>query len=223
MSDDKKPTPPDRPAPSTEIPTRPDAPLAAAVSPTGTPHVPPWLVPNLGGGTAALLVVVGVLTTEFQYVKWLSVASQIVSGLALLFGISSPGLRKAAPMVVVAVLALGLTSCAALKPLPTQTIACAEASVAGAIPGLLTEAGTALFAPPCDPSNSSCHPYAQLLDYLVARGGAAALCSLRSLIADLEAGTAGGAGAGKVSGVPPVVAIARGEAFLSQYRFSGVR
>jgi hypothetical protein len=213
MPADAIPTPVDRPATGQAI-------VPAVPSPTGTPYINPEAYKWAGLAAAVILAVLGVLAGAFPESKGLTVALQIAGSLAALLGIASPGLRRAAPLIVVAVLGLSLTGCVKLKPWPSQAIDCGKAEVASLVPGLLADVGAALFAAPC--SVQPCAGWDTALDRLVAKGGDAALCAVRALVADLESGTAGGAGPGLV-GVSPSAAVARGEAYLAPYRLTGSR
>jgi len=71
----------------------PDAVVPAApVSPTGQAIIPPKAVPYLSAVVAIVVLVGGEFTDE---VPALARVVRIVTGIALLLGIASPGLRRA--------------------------------------------------------------------------------------------------------------------------------
>lgn len=86
-----------------------------AISPTGTPYLPPQLVPYLWGAYAVLAAVLGYLAKDAgplaPYQWWITLAAII---LGALLGMGSPGLRQAPPMAawVLGLALLGLPGAA---------------------------------------------------------------------------------------------------------------
>lgn len=75
---------------------------------------------------------------------------------------------------------LFLISCAALKPLPKQALACEESAIISQLPSLSVAAAQALQAPTRQEAMVG-------LDALVLSQGQAAICAISAVVADLEA------------------------------------
>jgi len=105
-----------------------------AVSPTGTPWLPPGVVPWLVLAYAVTMAVLGTLTVQYPETRGFSVALSIVGALGAALGLASPGLRSAVKVLVVGVLAGGLTmGCAlfqkAVVLIPAEVQSCGAKAV----------------------------------------------------------------------------------------------
>jgi disulfide bond formation protein DsbB len=163
-----------------------DAQTAAPVSPTGAPLLPPSVARWVTLAVVAALAGLGAAVAMYPDCRPLQIALAVVTALAAVLGIASPGLRR----VVVALLLVGTVTsasgCAWLAKqadLKADLSACASTAVVGEVEALMGEAATALQSSPVD--------WDRHLDQLVARGGQAALCAILALADALSGGTGG--------------------------------
>jgi hypothetical protein len=158
---------------------------AQTVSATGQPLVPPKYLPWLLAGYGALVAVTaglaGILGSGHIAVTVLGI---VVAALAPALGIASPGLRRAA-LVLLCLAPLTLTGCLHLKPgADAKLIACGTDALQSEVAAVMPSVAEALQGTAVD--------WQHQLDVVVAKAGSAALCALAVLVTNLEVG--GGAG-----------------------------
>lgn len=158
------------------------------VSPTGSPLLPPSVARWVTLAVVALLAGLGSAVAFYPDSRPLQIALAVVTALAAVLGIASPGLRR----VVVALLLLGTVTSASgcawwqkQTDLKADLSACASTAVVGEVEALMGEAAAAIQSSPVD--------WDKHLDQLVARGGQAALCAIIALADALSGGTGGSA------------------------------
>lgn len=158
----------------------------APVSPTGSPLLPPSVARWVTLAVVALLAGLGSAVAFYPDSRPLQIALAVVTALAAVLGIASPGLRR----VVVALLLVGTVTSASgcawwrgQHDLRADLSACASTAVVGEVEALMGEAATAIQQNPVD--------WDRHLDQLVARGGQAALCAILALADALSGGTGG--------------------------------
>ena len=158
----------------------------APVSPTGAPLLPPAVARWVTLAVVALLAGLGSAAIYYPDNRPLQIALAVVTALAAVLGIASPGLRR----IVVALLLVGTVTSASgcawwrSKPqLQADLSACATGVVVSEVEALMGEAATALQQNPVD--------WDRHLDALVAKGGQAALCAILALADALSGGTGG--------------------------------
>lgn len=158
----------------------------APVSPTGAPLLPPSVARWVTLLIVALLAGLGSAVAFYPDSRPLQIALAVVTALAAVLGIASPGLRR----VVVALLLVGTVTSASgcawwqkQHELKADLSACATGVVVGEVEALMGEAAQAIQQNPVD--------WDRHLDQLVARGGQAALCAILALADALSGGTGG--------------------------------
>jgi hypothetical protein len=165
--------------PNTTPPETPSAKEAVAVSPTGEPLIPPslvrWLLPiylvlaTSGFGLLEALDVGG---------KGVAIYAFVVSTLGVLLGVASPGIRKAGTVAAL-LLALSLTGCAATKRVARSTLDCAAPAMVAQAKAVAPVVLDALLKPSTD--------WSAELDHLVLAAGAAGICAVRAVVAEIQA------------------------------------
>ena len=182
------------------------------VSPTGEPVIPPKVFKWLALGLSLALAVNGALLALYPDSKAAQVAFAILTAVAAVLGVTSPGLRKSA-VVLLAVGALTLSGCQLFKPsIKTDLRACAADAVSAEVAGLMPDVVAAI--------QGDTASWESQLDKLVANAGQAALCAIVAVVRNLEVGS-GGAGVGIVGpaegGLDNVTLRIRGYAYLSKH------
>jgi hypothetical protein len=149
------------------------------VSPTGQALLPPKVVHVLAPLYAILSAsAVGLLAAYDATPKEYAIASLAIGILGSLLGMSSPGLRKVVPLLLVCSLA-GLSSCVHVKEIAKSTFDCTESSVKAQLPGLESEVTNALV--------SSFDAWVPALEDLAVKVGVDVLkCAVQAVIAQLQ-------------------------------------
>lgn len=157
-----------------------------SISPTGRPILPPRVARWATLAVVALLAGLGSAAIYYPDAHAVQIALAVVTALAAVLGIASPGLRR----IVVALLLVGTVTSASgcawwrgQHELQADLSACATGVVVGEVEALMGEAAQALQYSPVD--------WDRHLDQLVARGGQAALCAILALADALAGGTGG--------------------------------
>jgi len=157
-----------------------------SVSPTGRPVLPPRVARWATLAVVALLAGLGSAAIYYPDAHAVQIALAVVTALAAVLGIASPGLRR----VLLAALLVGTVTSASgcawwrgQPKLQADLSACASTAVVGEVEALMGEAAQALQSNPVD--------WDRHLDQLVARGGQAALCAILALADALSGGTGG--------------------------------
>jgi hypothetical protein len=182
-------------------------------SPTGEPVIPPAVFKWLALGVSLVLAVCGSLLAVFPDSKTLLITLSITTAVAAVLGITSPGLRKALVVLLVAGAVLTTsTGCALFKPaLKADLQSCASSAVSAEVANVMPDV---LIAIQGDAAN-----WEGQLDKLIATAGQAALCALAALVRNIELGS-GGAGftltPPERGGLPDSVMLIRGYAYLSK-------
>lgn len=182
------------------------------VSPTGEPVIPPKIFKWVGLAIVVALVTLGVLSDQYPEIKAFGTAFAILTAIAAVLGVTSPGLRKSA-VVLLAVGAFTLSGCQLFKPaLKTDLRACAADAVSAEVASLMPDVVAAI--------QGDTATWESQLDKLVANAGQAALCAIVAVVRNLEMGS-GGAGVGivkpEVGGLDNVTLRVRGYAYLSKH------
>lgn len=157
------------------------------LSPTGTPIIPPKAFGWITLGVSLGLAVLGALALALPEYRWPGIALGVLSAVAGVLGMASPGLRKSAPVLLVA-LALGLSGCAWWQRVEPQLADCGRAEVGPVLSDVVQEVGVALNTPGTDWQ-------AALASIAVKRGFDALACALQVVVSSLETGP-GGCGVG---------------------------
>lgn len=167
------------------------------VSPTGAPIVSPAAFKIIALVVMLALAVLGVLVAEYPDTKGFTVALQILSAVAGLLGIASPGLRKASSVGLLLV-ALSMSSCktmSAVQPAASRvadaTFDCAAKEIAQQVLDLR--------GPVHDALSGSTTDWEPTLDRLVASAGDVGICAVKGAASELLAALTG-AGAQRWSG-----------------------
>ena len=182
------------------------------VSPTGEPVIPPKIFKWVALGISLALAIDGSLVAMYPESKAAQVVFAILTAIAAVLGVTSPGLRKSA-VVLLAVGALTLSGCQLFKPtLKTDLRACAADAVSAEVASLMPDVVAAI--------QGDTASWESQLDKLVANAGQAALCAIVAVVRNLEMGS-GGAGVGivkpEVGGLDNVTLRVRGYAYLSKH------
>ena len=115
----------------------PTEPAALPVSPTGTPLIPAAAFRWIALGVLLALAILGVLVGFYPEVRGFQVALSIVTSIGVLFGITSPGLRKTAlPLVLVCF--VGLSGCAFFKSIRPKLVGCTVAPASDVVIAVTT-------------------------------------------------------------------------------------
>lgn len=196
--------------PNSATPTPSPEPTA---SPTGTPILPPSIARWATIVVVAALAGLGSAVAMWPEVKALQVALAITTAIAAVLGIASPGLRRAA-VVLLCLAPMALGGCIHLKPgADKQMVKCGTDAMQAQAAAVLPDVAKAI--------GGSAVDWQPQLDELVARVGGAALCALAVLVANLEVG--GGAGAGVVPSTgprpPDSVLLMRGYAYQAAHPY----
>lgn len=158
----------------------------APVSPTGAPLLPPSVARWVTLAVVALLAGLGAAAVYYPDSHAVQIALAVVTAVAAVLGIASPGLRRlVVPLLVVGSL-VGNSGCAwwtSQPKLRADLSACATGVVVGEVEALMGEAAKAIQSQPQD--------WDAHLDALLARGGQAALCAVLALADALSSGTGG--------------------------------
>lgn len=170
-------------------------PTPAPVSPTGAPILPPKVAQWASIVLVAALAGLGSAVAMWPESKGLQVALAIVTALAAVLGIASPGLRRVSVVLLcLAPLALGGCEHVRLKPGTDRLLVkCAGDAIQAEVQGVLPDVARALQGTAVD--------WQPKLDDLVAKAGGAVFCALAVLVSNLEVG--GGAGVGIVQPASP--------------------
>lgn len=123
----------------------------AVPSPTGTPLIPPtafkWVALVVGVALSALVSLIAI----YPDAKGLQVALAIVSAIAAVLGIASPGIRKAVVVLLVVGSMVGLSGCVTIKRIGTTAelaapalLDCGFTACKDALPGLISIAAAEL-------------------------------------------------------------------------------
>jgi hypothetical protein len=170
-------------------------PETAKASPTGTPKLPVSVIGYITIGITVALAVLVSLVGIYPDSKALQVALAVVTALAGVLGIASPGLRKTA-VVLALVLLPTLSGCvtierigAAAKLAAPGVLDCGQDAVTGALPGMLSEAAKALGTVIAGGS----FDVEPIIDKLIEKGGPFMACAIAEL---LKAWEQSGPGAG---------------------------
>lgn len=158
----------------------------APVSPTGEPWLPPAIARWVTLAVVAALAGLGAAVAMYPDCRPLQIALAVVTAVAAVLGIASPGLRRLAVPLLVAGSLVTSSGCAWFQGQPklrADLSACATTVVVGEVEALMGEAATALQQHPND--------WDAHLDALLARGGQAALCAVLALADALSSGTGG--------------------------------
>jgi hypothetical protein len=150
-------------------------------SPTGTPLIPPRAFAIIGLVIAIGLAVLGALSLAYPDQHALVVALQVLSAVAGVLGIASPGVRRTVlPLLLVGVLSAGsLTSCVATKAIGRATVDCAQKALSDGAAGMLGTVLDILGGPTSD--------YRDRLDRLALQAGSAVvICAVQSAVAYLD-------------------------------------
>jgi hypothetical protein len=166
--------------------TKPSA-TEVLVSPTGTPILSPSVFKYIAIAVLILLAVLGVLIGFYPDVKHLQVAFALITAVGSVLGISSPGMRSVAKVLVL-VFALAavssLTSCATLgasaERVGKATLNCAASEVAAGVPDALGAVRDAL-------AGSTDQWKSQLDTIAVKAGWDVLVCAVKAVVTELEA------------------------------------
>ena len=186
----------------------------ADTSPTGEPVIPPNVFKWIALGVVLVLSGLGAAMAFFPDNKVLQVIFSVLSAMAAVLGITSPGLRKAAVVLLVAGSMLLLPGCSLFKPTIKRDLqACAATAVDTEVAAVLPDVVKAIQG---DAAN-----WEAQLDTLVANFGQAAICAIAAVVRNLELGS-GGAGLSteppEKGGLPSSVLLLRGYAYLSKVK-----
>ena len=151
------------------------------VSPTGTPLIPPrvfmWLALVVGAALAALGALVGI----YPEVHGFQVALAVVSAVAGVLGIASPGIRKQVIVLLAVSAVFSASGCSWLKPsVQAELVKCGTGAMSDAVAGVMPDVVDAI--------QGSAVDWDRRLDAVVARAGGAALCAILALLGQLEDG-----------------------------------
>jgi len=157
--------------------------LSAPVSPTGTPWLPPGAVKWAALAYAIIGPTLLALSQFFPQIPAFALALQIVSSIALVLGLASPGLRSVAKVLV---LGLALTSLSACKtpgvipPVVVELLECGADAVKPRVPAI----AAAIVAVIQDPR----HDWQPVLDQIIAAGGEAGACAWAVVYSQVTSG-----------------------------------
>lgn len=171
--------------------------LGEGTSRTGEPLFSPRVFRWVALGYAILVAVFGTLLTFYSDLHGIQVAAALVVALGPVLGIASPGIRKAAVLLVLALSPLALSSCATFQRVGTtvelaapKVLDCATDAAIAALPDVLAEVGTQL-GKVLDAGSFDVEP---VIDELLAKGKSPFLpCAIAAV---LQAWMQAGSGAG---------------------------
>lgn len=162
-----------------------------AVSPTGAPLLPPRIAQWLSVAVVAALAGLGTATALYPESRPLQIALAVVTALAAVLGIASPGLRRPVSMLLLVLSVGSMSGCATIKAWwgrsEPRVIDCMSSSVKQALPSVAGDVVEAMRSPG-DPG-----PRLEgLRDRVAAKGQTALLdalaCAVVAMIGEMSAG-----------------------------------